>query len=234
MNGPPDVSMVAATEAPHAMAPSARFLIAIQWTCATTFALVAAHLILEILGAAVLGLYLIFLLPLVGGVLVGVPLGVFQWLVLRRYVADSRSWVGFTMLGFGLAWVLAIVLTTMLFVSPSGLSDARGLLSLAIPTPIIGLLQGVVLKRRGLPARLWVLASTVGWTGLLAIELFDNKVLANLDQLTGQLVSAIAGYSVASSVGATLLGGAFAGATTGVALAMTLPGRAKPIDAMPA
>jgi hypothetical protein len=234
MNGPPGVSRVVAIEAPHAMPAGTRFLIAIQWTCATTAALVAADLLVEILGAAVLGFYLIFLLPMVGGVLVGLPVGVFQWLVLRRHFANGGSWIGFTLLGFGVAWVLAMVLAAVLFVAPSGSSGVRGLLSLAIPTPIIGLSQAVVLRRWGLPTRWWVLASTVGWSGLLAVELFGNKTLATIDQLAGQLVSGIAGYSVASSVGATLLGGAFAGAATGTALAMLLRGRPKPVGETPA
>ena len=182
-------------------------LIAIQWTCATTVALVGAHLFVEILGAAVLGLYLIFLLPLVGGVLAGLSVGVFQWLVLRRCFANSRSWVGFTLLGFGVAWVLAMVLAAALFVAPSGSSSVRGLLSLVIPTPIIGLSQGIALRRWSLPTRPWVLASAVAWSGLLAVELFGNKALPAIDQLSGRLVRGIVGYSVASSVGATLLGG---------------------------
>jgi len=230
----PGVSRPAAIEAPQAMAPGTRFLIAIQWTFATTAALVAADLLVEILGAAVLGYYLIFLLPLVGGVLAGLPVGVFQWLVLRRHFANSGSWIGFTLLGFGMAWLLAMVLAAALFVAPTGLSGVRGFLSLAIPTPVIGLSQALVLRRWGLPTRWWVLASAVGWSGIIAVELFGNKVLANVDQLGGQLVSGIAGYSVASSVGATLLGGAFAGATTGAALAAMLRGRSKPVDATPA
>jgi hypothetical protein len=53
--------------------------------------------------------------------------------------------------------------------------------------------------------------------------MFHNQALSMVNQPAGRLVSAIAGYEVASSVGATLLGGALAGALTGIALSVTLP-----------
>jgi hypothetical protein len=53
--------------------------------------------------------------------------------------------------------------------------------------------------------------------------MFPNQALPVVNQLAGRLVSGIAGYAVASSVGATLLGGALAGAITGIAMSVILP-----------
>ena len=199
-----------------------RFLLVIEWMLATTVALVLARLAFEIVGAALLGYALLFLLPFIGGVVGGLPVGVLQWIVLRRHTDDSGSWIVFTLLGFVGAWTVAMIFAAAFFVPPIGLDGFRAFLSLAIPTPIIGWSQSRVLRRWSPHTRLWVLASTVGWGGFVAVEMFRNQALSVVNQLAGRLVSGIAGYAVASSVGATLLGGAFAGAITGIALSVTL------------
>jgi len=199
-----------------------RFLIAIEWMLTTTVALVVAHLAVEIAGATLLGYALLILLPFIGGAIGGAPVGVLQWVVLRRHIDDNGSWIGFTLLGFVAAWTGTMILAVALFAAPNGLDGFRLFLSLAIPAPIIGWSQSRVLRRWSPHTRLWVLASTVGWGGLFAVEVFRNDALGGVNQLASRLISAIAGYAVDSSVGATLLGGAFAGAITGIALAVTL------------
>src|SRR5204863_4839251 len=92
-----------------------------------------------------------------------------------------------------------------------------------IPVPIVGAAQSRVLRRWSSHALLWVLASTVGWVAFVAIVMFRPHALPGVNQLTGRLVSGIAGYLVDSSIGAALLGGVCAGAITGVALAIQLP-----------
>jgi hypothetical protein len=200
-----------------------RVLLAIEWMLATTLAVVLAHLSVEIVGAALLGYALLFFLPFIGGAAGGLPVGVLQWLVLRRRAADSRSWIVFTLIGFVGSWTVAMAFAAMLFVPPSGLSPLRAFLAFATPTPIIGWAQSRVLRRWSTRSRLWVLASTVGWGGFVAVEIFRNPSLSAVNQLGGRLVSGVAGHAVASTVGATLLGGAVAGAMTGIALAVTLP-----------
>jgi hypothetical protein len=111
----------------------------------------------------------------------------------------------------------------MLFVPRTGLSPLRAFLTFATPRPIVGWSQSRVLRRWSTRSRLWVLASTIGWGGFVAVEIFRNQSLSAVNQLAGRLVSTVAGFAVASTVGATLLGGASAGAITGIALAATLP-----------
>src|SRR5204863_392041 len=59
--------------------------LAVEWIIATTAAVVFAHLAIEIVGAAWLGYALLFLLPIAGGL----PIGVCQWIVLRRRIDDN-------------------------------------------------------------------------------------------------------------------------------------------------
>jgi hypothetical protein len=205
-----------------------RALLAVEWTLATMAALVVTHLVVEIVGAALLGYTLLFLLPFIGGVLGGLPVGVCQWIVLRRRTGDRGLWVVSTLIGFVAAWTLAMILAAVLFVPPTGLDGFRALLGLAIPTPLIGWSQSRVLRRWSPHTHVWVVASTVGWAGFIAIELYQQESLSAVNQLAGRLVSGIAGYAVASSVGATLLGSALTGAITGVTLAATLPASSTP------
>jgi hypothetical protein len=125
-----------------------RFLIAIEWMLTTTLALVLAHLAVEIAGATLLGYALLILLPFIGGAVGGAPVGVLQWVVLRRHIDDNGSWIGFTLLGFVAAWTGTIILAVALFAAPNGLDGFRLFLSFAIPAPIIGWSQSRVLASR--------------------------------------------------------------------------------------
>jgi len=119
-------------------------------------------------------------------------------------------WIGFSVLGFVGAWTAAMVLAATLLVSSSWLNAFRALLSFAIPTPIIGWSPTRVLRRWSSQTRLWVLASAAGWSGFFPVEMLRNYAVPVVDRFGRKLASAIAGHAVASSVGATLLGGAVA------------------------
>jgi hypothetical protein len=182
-------------------------------------ALVLAHLGTEIAFSALLGYALLFFLPVIGGVVAGLPVGVVQWLVLRRHLRDTGSWIVFTLIGFAAAWVAAVIIAAALFVPLTGLTRVRGFLALAIPVPIIGWSQATILRRWHSHPRLWIVASTIGWGGLLTVEALSDHTLPAVNRIAGRIVSGIAGYSVASGIGATVVGGTFAGAVTGIALA---------------
>ena len=196
---------------------SRRVLFALQWTLATALAVVIANLIIEILFFAVMGWALLFLLPFVGGVIGGFPVGLFQWMVLRRYVPKSEAWIVATTLGFFAAWCVAAILVAIVLTVAKEAGNAAVFLALAAATPIIGLAQ-----RRVIKTRFWVIASTVGWTSFVAVLTFGTHSLPSVSNLSAKLVSAIAGYAMTSMAGAALLGAALAGATTGIALASEL------------
>jgi len=130
----------------------------LQWIVATTVAVVLANLAVEILFFAVMGCALLVVLPLVGGVIGGFPIGVSQWLVLRRF-PGSKAWIVATTVGFALTWTLgAILLAVMLTISGAG-ADWMTLLAFALPTPIIGLAQARVIRRWTARTTVWVVAS---------------------------------------------------------------------------
>ena len=195
---------------------SRRVLFALQWTLATALAVVIANLIIEILFFAVMGWALLFLLPFVGGLIGGFPVGLFQWMVLRRYFPKSEPWIVAT-LGFLVAWCAAAILLAIVLTMAKGAGDTAVFLALAAATPIIGFAQ-----RRVIKTPFWVIASTAGWTSFVAVLTFGSNSLPALSSLAARLVSAIAGYAMTSMAGAALLGGALAGATTGIALASEL------------
>src|SRR5437899_4716156 len=188
---------------------SRRVLFALQWTLATTLAVVIANLIIEILFFAVMGWALLFLLPFVGGVIGGFPVGLFQWMVLRRYVPRSEPWIVATTLGFFAAWCVAAILLAIALTVAKGAGNTAFFLALGAATPIIGLAQ-----RRVIRTRFWVLASMVGWTIFVAVLTFGNHSLPTVSGLSAKLVSAIAGYAMTSIDGAALLGRTLAKAIT--------------------
>lgn len=198
----------------------------LQWTLATAMAVVLANLIADILWFAVLGWLLFFFLPL-GGVVFGLLVGICQWLVLRRVFPGSGSWILATSLGFLGAWMLGLLV----------LAVARGtnltaFSALAGATPVIGLAQAAVLRRWTSRAGFWVLASVLGWSACVAVQLFGARALSSVSELTGTLVSWIAGYETSSTSGAALVGGVVAGGITGLALLRTLGNaRSKKLDA---
>ena len=188
----------------------------LQWIVATTIAVVVANLAVEILFFAVMGCAFLVVLPLVGGVIGGFPVGVSQWLVLRHF-PGSKAWIVATTVGFALAWILgAILLAAMLAISGDG-ADWMTFLAFALPTPIIGLAQARVLRRWTSRTVPWIVASSVGWAAFVAVHVFAPRSLGVVSSLAAAIVSRIAGYAITSSVGATLLGGIIAGAITGAA-----------------
>jgi hypothetical protein len=203
-----------------------RYLVVVQWTLATAVAVVLANLVVDVLWFAVLGWGLFLLLPL-GGLAVGFPVGLGQWLVLRRVWPGSGRWILGTSLGFVAAWVAG----ALFMAAATGLGDAAYYLAFAVATPLVGLGQWLVLRRRTPRAPVWIVASAVGWSVFAAVEVFAPRALAAVSDVAGRFVSWAAGYATASNVGATLLGGVLAGAITGLTLPWMLGGASPPSDA---
>ncbi len=119
----------------------------VQWVLATT-------------AGWVLGLVL-------GGELgVGAFIGLTQWLVLRRYFANTGWWV----LASGVGWLAGwAIVAPGLILPPDG-----GLLASIIAGAIFGITMGVaqwmVLRRWVKLAGMWILISIPGWTiGLIGL-----------------------------------------------------------------
>jgi hypothetical protein len=122
------------------------------------------------------------------------PLGISQWLVLRRTRLEIRSWIPATTIGFvvGLAPVLAFF-----FGAPLGVSGAAGLGALlGAPT---GVAQWLILRRRVKKSGLWILGTTGASAAAVAL-----------------VVPALASPTVSYIPASLLLASALFGATTGL------------------
>ena len=98
------------------------------------------------------------LFAVVGVPLVGAPLGVLQWLVLRQHIHRAGRWILATSVG----WIAF---------SPLGV--------------LTGLLQWLILRRQVSRASWWLLANIAGWVPGAAAGLLALWVMANV--LAGEL-----------------------------------------------
>ncbi|MFC2172189.1 hypothetical protein ACFLU6_06105 [Acidobacteriota bacterium] len=107
----------------------------------------------------------------------GVTLGMMQWLVLRRWIPGSKGWIAATIAGGALSgFFLTAVYQTL------DLTVSLGVFGLAI-----GITQLFVLWRSLRLAGLWPVVSALSWwSGALIAQYFD-QVIFRPDHVTGAL-----------------------------------------------
>jgi hypothetical protein len=100
--------------------------------------------------------------------------GVFQYLLLRRYLPRMEWWIVATALG----WLLGIATVYLGYTIWPAALNANSMWSAALAGAVIGLAQWLVLRRRVPRAGWWVLASALGWgfLRLIAGEVFTSLV----------------------------------------------------------
>ncbi len=169
------------------------------WTLATAAGMLLG-LLPFVLFLDVLDLWLArILIPLVAGFLVGI----FQWLVLSRYMTHSADWVLNGGAGFALGYALGLIAVQAL--GGSFLGALAGYLLFGL---IIGLIQWPALRREIPSALPWVIASVAGW----ALGAYLSQAL--LGMVSG-------GEPVSQALSSAILAGGtglIAGAVTGLAL----------------
>lgn len=157
-----------------------------QWTLATTLAIAFAGVALTWLGRA---------FPYAGGLALGIPVAIAQWLVLRRRVTGANGWIAATIVGFGLMWLVGFA-----FAALKGMSALRTFIAFAAATPVLGAMQSRIARRWSRFAPWWIVTSAIGWTSFFGV----------IEMLPG------------TGMKEMVLGGALAGAITGAAMGWLL------------
>jgi uncharacterized integral membrane protein len=97
------------------------------------------------------------------GAMLGVSVGFFQWLVLRRKIKNSLPWIGATTLSWILFWTLHNAGVFGFAQSPFGLV-MQGLGHGAIIGAMVGFTQYLVLRPKVGRANRWLLVCTLSWS----------------------------------------------------------------------
>ena len=127
--------------------------------------------------------------------IMGLFLGLFQWLVLKTRMEQIRSWIPATSIGLVLGATGIAVIRYLL------IGDSLGSMSPPLGAAVIGALLGTaqwtVLRKHLSPALPWILGSTAGWslgsTALVALGLKSFSATNVFQEfLLGALVMIIA------------------------------------------
>ena len=148
------------------------------------------------------------------GAVMGLAIGVCEWLVLRREVTGARRWVVVSVGTWAVAWALGQAITDALLEDYWLLGLVPGGLLLAA---IVGVGQWLVLRRWARRASCWLPASLVGWFAAGTVSMYGGAGLFAMG-LAAFVGPAPVAWLIAAAPGA------FAGLITGAAL-IALPRR---------
>jgi hypothetical protein len=130
--------------------------------------------------------------------LIGIGVGIAQWLVLNQRVAGTSGWIIASVVGYAACSTILALLNAFRVVPGSWWPQVLLLFTFGAA---VGLCQWLVLRRRYSRARWWILANAIGLLGLLVLFVHPASSQA-------QLIGCLAGA------------GAFSGVVTGWLLAM--------------
>jgi hypothetical protein len=170
------------------------------WTLATTAGMLAGFvpflLLIELIPLA--------LARLVFPIWAGLFVGLFQWLVLRRCIAQCGDWVWNGVAGWALGYALGLMVIQVLSFSLLG-----AMVGYLLFGAIVALIQWPILHRKIPHVLPWVLASVAGW----ALGALSAQLVLNLLVPAGQAIPQVLSTFVIAAVT-----GLVAGAVTGLAL----------------
>lgn len=128
----------------------------------------------------------------------GLGLGVFEWLLLRRLLPRVGLWILATMLGWVIGFPLSFGITQLLsrFFGEGQAVSLIGLFQVGFFALWVGALQGMVLRRSLRFSGWWVLASLVAWSAGFALGGLNGLVLGVQLYLTAILYGLLSGYGL--------------------------------------
>jgi hypothetical protein len=211
------VALADTVSAPRCQAWAARLALWCAWVALTTVGWLLGSLVVLMVQMWTTGAADAFVRSLVGsallGGIVGLAVGVAQWLVLRREQDGTQSWIAVNVAAWAVAWAIGQAITDSMLDDYWLLGLVPGGLLLAV---IVGVSQWLALRRCAQRASWWLPASLIGWsvTGIACMYGGAGLLAIGLAAFVGPVAWLIAAVP-----------GAFAGLVTGTAL-MRL--RAKP------
>jgi hypothetical protein len=121
-----------------------------------------------------------FLLPNLAFIVIGLALGILQWIILKRSLQNAWWWILATTLG----WMLGSVI--IMFALPEGMDFTAGVI-LGTTT---GLAQWLILRREVYWSAWWIVINIVAWTTGFALlpGIFLTGVLAGLITATAMVL----------------------------------------------
>ena len=124
------------------------------------------------------------------GAVIGISIGIAQWLVLRQRFGGAKLWILVSVLGFAIGK----------FAADAVIQTETGFVGLVLSGLVIGIgagfAQWVVLVRHVSRAELWIVASALGWAlGWVVIGTVDDAIGGPtvMAYLIGALGAAVAG-----------------------------------------
>jgi WD40 repeat protein len=139
------------------------------------------------------------------GTLLGTPVGIFQWLVLRRYFPRALWWVAATFVGLNLGTAMGMVTLVPAIIDPGlyyGSFYRFALTATLLPGIMVGLAQHLILQRHFKDTWWWLVPSALSWPvlffGVLAGYFMGDAFIGLLIflPLTGLTVGLISGMSL--------------------------------------
>lgn len=100
-----------------------------------------------------------FLLPNLAFVIIGVALGIFQWIILQQRLRDAWQWILATALGWSFGSII------VMFFMPNAMDFIAGVV-IGITT---GTAQWLILRKEFYWAGWWIVINVVAWTTGLAL-----------------------------------------------------------------
>ena len=125
------------------------------WTLATAVGMVVGYLPAALFIQDVPLWIARVLVPLLAGILISAA----QWLVLRNYVVNSRSWMINHTFGWTIGYIIGLLVVSLVSGFPLG-----GLIGYLLFGIIVALFQFPVLRREIPHLWVWVVANMIAWT----------------------------------------------------------------------
>jgi hypothetical protein len=202
--------------------PQIGWRLALQWTIANTtgwgaglaFGFATVGRFSEIIGHALSPLSADLGIALVGAMVgaMTIPVGIMQWLVLRRQIDHAGIWVLASavgwIIGLALGWSASMVLNESS--SDAVHSAAMGAITGGIGGAVSGAMQWLVMRQEETASVLWLPASIIGWGAAFAAAW-------SVASLINRFVDLIATYAMIG-----IIVGGLGGAVTGVVLVWLL------------